>query len=425
MNNIIKRTWNQNRMVQIEDLTGSAFQSESGGHTFEISGIDDTGAAVSLSGTVEGRFIRPDGAQVTITGTASGGKASVTLTNTCYAVAGRFIFIVFVTSGGQKTAVYSCVGVVSVASGTAGGSVPPLVTDSLQTNTLDVTDDANVGGDLTAGGVLDVTQRRCYANLSQAGWYRVLAINTGSAQAAQANNAFTIDFHITTQYKTAQNTAHFIRLLAVYQNIYFDDETSRTVGSSTIIDGIRYTVDGSTAYVDIHYKGTSENQVSCDFDVNTSADAQSLFVPGGLVKVADGGVGTVLSSYSFRPTAPWFGASAYISWDPSYVSSASNMKVYSDGRRLYFNGSVKLVSGVNLQGSVIGTLNTAIQCESGAALMCAYTPNETAVANKLLDVYMMNGTSIRCTNNYNNSTTNLGAPTENNTVIICGSVPLA
>ena len=57
-NNVIKRTWNQNKMVCIEDLSGMAFQSESGGHTFEISGTNDSGTAVSLSGTVEARFLR-------------------------------------------------------------------------------------------------------------------------------------------------------------------------------------------------------------------------------------------------------------------------------------------------------------------------------------------------------------------------------
>ena len=35
-NNIIRRKWNQNALVSIEDLSGSVFQAESGGHTFEI-----------------------------------------------------------------------------------------------------------------------------------------------------------------------------------------------------------------------------------------------------------------------------------------------------------------------------------------------------------------------------------------------------
>lgn len=130
MNNIIKRVWNQNRMVNIEDLSGAAFQAESGGHTFEISGVDDTGAAVALSGTVAGVFRRPDNADIALTGAASGGVASVTLTDDCYAVPGRFGLTIFVTSGGQKVAVYACVGTVASTNGGAvAGSTPQDVVD--------------------------------------------------------------------------------------------------------------------------------------------------------------------------------------------------------------------------------------------------------------------------------------------------------
>ena len=130
MNNIIKRVWNQNRMVNIEDLSGAAFQAEDGGHTFEISGIDDTGAAVALSGTVAGVFRRPDNADIALTGSASGGVASVTLTADCYAVSGRFSLVIFVTSGGQKTAVYACIGTVaSTNGGEVAGDTPQDVVD--------------------------------------------------------------------------------------------------------------------------------------------------------------------------------------------------------------------------------------------------------------------------------------------------------
>ena len=130
MNNIIKRVWNQNKMVNTEDLTGMAFQAESGGHTFQISGIDDTGAAVALSGTVAGVFRRPDNADIALTGSASEGVVSVTLTEDCYAVPGRFGLVVFLTSSGQKTALYACVGTVANTSGGAvAGDTPADVVD--------------------------------------------------------------------------------------------------------------------------------------------------------------------------------------------------------------------------------------------------------------------------------------------------------
>ena len=131
MNNIIKRVWNQNRMVTIEDLRGMAFQAEAGGHTFEISGIDDQGNAVPLSGTVAGSFIRPDQATVALTGTAEDGIVSVTLDEDCYAVAGRFGLTIFVTDEDDQTvAVYAAVGTVSRSSTDAvAGSAPQDVVD--------------------------------------------------------------------------------------------------------------------------------------------------------------------------------------------------------------------------------------------------------------------------------------------------------
>ncbi|MBQ5389810.1 MAG: hypothetical protein IIU58_02770 [Clostridia bacterium] len=130
MNNIIKRTWNQNRMVNIEDLRGMAFQAESGGHTFEISGIDDQENVVELSGTVAGVFMRPDNADIALTGTAADGVVSVTLTEDCYAIPGRFALTIFVTSNGQKVAVYAAVGTVSRSSGGAvAGDTPADVVD--------------------------------------------------------------------------------------------------------------------------------------------------------------------------------------------------------------------------------------------------------------------------------------------------------
>ena len=129
-NNIIKRVWNQNRMVNIEDLSGMAFQAEDGGHTFVIRGIDDTGADVALSGTVAGVFRRPDNADIALTGSTSDGVASVTLTDDCYAVPGRFGLTIFVTADSQKTAVYACVGTVaSTSGGEVAGDTPQDVVD--------------------------------------------------------------------------------------------------------------------------------------------------------------------------------------------------------------------------------------------------------------------------------------------------------
>lgn len=130
MNNIIKRVWNQNRLVNIEDLTGMVFQAEADGHTFEISGVDDEGNAVALSGSVAGVFRRPDNADIALIGSDSDGVVSVTLDENCYAVPGRFALTIFVTSSGQTVAVYACVGTVAATSGgSVAGDTPADVVD--------------------------------------------------------------------------------------------------------------------------------------------------------------------------------------------------------------------------------------------------------------------------------------------------------
>lgn len=285
MNTVIKRAWNKNKLVKVEDLTGMTFQAESGGHTFEISGVDDTGAAVSLSGTVEARFLRADNAEIIISGTVSSGKASVTLSAACYAIPGRFLLTVYVTSGGQKVAVYAATGSVVATSGTAGGSIPPLVTDSI------------IAGDATVNGVLDVTQRRCYADLSQAGWYRVLTIS-GQGLAGRGGRAWIIDLHITRNYNDAYNELHSIKLLGVWDSLTFADEVSKS--NVFGIDKIRYMLNGNVGYVDIHYSLTSSNGVAVDFDVHTRYDTQGAFTANSLGAVAPAPSGeTALKEYTF------------------------------------------------------------------------------------------------------------------------------
>lgn len=106
MNNIIERTWRQGGMVFPEDMRGTAFTAEDGAHTFIISGVDLNGDPINLSGTVAASLIRPDGTTTPMTGTISGGKASVTLSAECYGVGGRASLTIFLTSGGQKVAIF-------------------------------------------------------------------------------------------------------------------------------------------------------------------------------------------------------------------------------------------------------------------------------------------------------------------------------
>lgn len=122
MNNIIKRTWKQNGMVQIEDLRGQTFQNESGGHTFVIRGEDEDGNQIALSGSPAGVFLRPDNTDQALTCSISNGMVYATLPAACYDVPGRAGITIYLTSGGQKTALYAAM--VSVGR-TSTGTVAP------------------------------------------------------------------------------------------------------------------------------------------------------------------------------------------------------------------------------------------------------------------------------------------------------------
>ena len=129
-NNVIKRKWNMNSMVQIEDLTGMTFQDEAAGHTFEISAIDDAGNAVALSGTPAGVFLRPDNTDQALTCSVSNGKVYATLPAGCYDIPGRFGLTIFLTSNSQTAAIYAAVGTVArTSSGTASPGTTQDVVD--------------------------------------------------------------------------------------------------------------------------------------------------------------------------------------------------------------------------------------------------------------------------------------------------------
>lgn len=121
-NNIIKRTWKQNGLVKIEDLSGQVFQNESGGHTFVIRGEDEDGNQIALSGSPAGVFLRPDNTDQALTCSISDGMVYATLPAACYDVPGRAGITIYLTSGGQKTALYAAM--VSVGR-TSTGTVAP------------------------------------------------------------------------------------------------------------------------------------------------------------------------------------------------------------------------------------------------------------------------------------------------------------
>lgn len=136
----------------------------------------------------------------------------------------------------------------------------------------------------TINGVLDVTQRRCYANLSSAGWYRALNVTGGYGGGARS---FAVDINITRSYDNTNNEVHCVKLLCVYDgNSIFTNEFSKS--NAMLIDKIRYNKDsGGNGFLDIHYAGSVTNETSVDFTVHVNPLSQNRFTARPLEQVAE------------------------------------------------------------------------------------------------------------------------------------------
>lgn len=155
--------------------------------------------------------------------------------------------------------------------------------------------DVKATGDLTVGGVLDVTQRRCYATLSQEGWYRVMKMSSNIG-----DWSFAVDFCVTRSYANTDNEVHTVKMLQTYGTApTFVNEDSKSNNLS--VTAIRYTVGSNGAcFVDIRYNANSANTVAVDFTVHTAPSQQPYFTAEQLQSVGDSPSGeTVLTKYTF------------------------------------------------------------------------------------------------------------------------------
>ena len=97
--------------VKVKHLTGNVFSADNLGNLIGVEVYND-GAELPLSGTVSGSVIRADGGTVALTGSISGNKASVVLTQACYAVPGAISVIIKLTTGSTVTTIGAVVGTV-------------------------------------------------------------------------------------------------------------------------------------------------------------------------------------------------------------------------------------------------------------------------------------------------------------------------
>ena len=179
--------------------------------------------------------------------------------------------------------------------------------------------DQYVAGNLTVGGVLDVTPRRCYASLSQEGWYRVLTFSGANANSAIGNEGFIIHFDISTTFNNNNNAAHSISLHCVNGAVRFVNEQSSCY-SMPPVDKIRYNRNGSYGYVDIHYTQSYGNVVSVRFDVSCRQESQYRFAANTLLPVDPSPSGeTVLTEYTFAANTEY----TRYTWTPTFSGTAN------------------------------------------------------------------------------------------------------
>jgi hypothetical protein len=207
-----------------------------------------------------------------------------------------------------------------------GGAVTRLNSDGTYTNDLTLSDgdltvygDALINNNATINGVLDVTPRRCYADLPSVGWYRVLKIDYG-----RAAWSFSVDFDITRMYNNSNNEVHYVKMLQTYNTSpSFVNEASKT--NFLLVSKIRYTIDGNgVGYVDIRYDSNAFNTVTVDFTVHTNPDQQRYFTAESMQSVADSPSGeTVLAEYTFAENT--YNGMSY------YREVISSLTIGSDG----------------------------------------------------------------------------------------------
>ena len=204
--------------------------------------------------------------------------------------------------------------------------------------------DVETTGDLTVGGVLDVTTRRCYATLSSPLWYRVFDYNALNEARVSGDIAFLITITILDWARQS----HKITLYGLLGALKFGGEVSVT--NTSYVDKIRYVKNGTHGYIDIHYDSADSRYVACYFDVKCvypSVLASFASVRPTMVGYSPSGE-TVLAEYtfaentgvpvSFSPTsgsvyrACWYariGNVCYLHVDMQGLTPLTNTKIFT------------------------------------------------------------------------------------------------
>lgn len=98
-------------LPNIINLKGVEFRADSGANLIGVN-VKKDGADYTLSGTVTGYIILPDGLTITVTGTIDGNKAYIILPDDAYTIPGGIRATIKLTDGNEVTTLVSCDGIV-------------------------------------------------------------------------------------------------------------------------------------------------------------------------------------------------------------------------------------------------------------------------------------------------------------------------
>ena len=104
------KTWlktDLSKPIQLRSLNGELFTFDNQGNIIGVE-VYENGEPVTLTGTIAGYVIRPDGETVYIEGEKYGNRAKIVLPSTAYAYAGEITIIIRCVNGDEKTVIAAC-----------------------------------------------------------------------------------------------------------------------------------------------------------------------------------------------------------------------------------------------------------------------------------------------------------------------------
>lgn len=245
----------------------------------------------------------------------------------------------------------------------------------------------NGGGTAT---FVDVNEMFCSANLSSAGWYRVLGVHNVSGSV--------IEFYIGRPYNSDPAESHKVTFyIAGSGKSRFLDESSSS--NNLFIDKIRCTYSSSLTYFDIHYTSSSLNQVIVSFNIYGRAQYDGDYSNMGLESVSDAPSGeTVSSSYSFNSsnsrlgscdssnlitsgTIQSTGSLSYTATKPCWVYLSSTIQANSNGGYTLSLNNVTVSSYESGEAVSVYNILIPVPMQEGDTLLYTQTSNRPSSYN--------------------------------------------